>query len=457
MVADIPPNGLQPRNVDLMSLLLTSRALHSTTLATLYKQVTIPHSSVFRKLLRHIREFPALGTIVRRLDFSHFNPTGSGITARQRAETQNLTPQTLLECLQLLPNLREFLAQEHIDGELSSDVLRTLFHLPQIRALDFCAASGASFREAMMSVMKAPIVEELPEYFPIQRLSFHECTVLPALVFETLLPRMSRLTMLDVCHTRITDKALLSLPQTARLTHLNLSKCQSLTGDAVVEFLTNHPAAKELVYLNLHMDSKSSQLLDEDQVTQLLQVLPSTLKFLSFKGALMNQSHIPLLAPFTKHVEELGFGKNISYVDIKPLLRRPEEEHKDALAAWIPHSLHYIDISDMEPDKIDFGQLLGRTTNALDDNTKPLEVIEVSERVQTSFIQRTGMFKRFGWVPKEAGRRGWLVRDTTNAPEEEQDDGSRSWKMGAKFWGMRKVPVALAEVGGMYGLYMFKR
>ena len=121
MVADIPPNGLQPRNVDLMSLLLTSRALHSTTLATLYKQVTIPHSSVFRKLLRHIREYPALGTIVRRLDFSHFNPTGSGITARQRAETQNLTPQTLLECLKLLPNLREFLAQEHIDGELSSN------------------------------------------------------------------------------------------------------------------------------------------------------------------------------------------------------------------------------------------------------------------------------------------------------------------------------------------------
>ena len=65
------------------------------------------------------------------------------------------------------------------------------------------------------------------------------------------------------------------------------------------------------------------------------------------------------------------------------------------------------------------------------------------------------MFKKYGWVPREAGRRGWLVRDTSNDPE--YDDGSRSWKMGAKFWGMRKVPVAQAEVGGMYGLYMFKR
>jgi hypothetical protein len=41
--------------------------------------------------------------------------------------------------------------------------------------------------------------------------------------------------------------------------------------------------------------------------------------------------------------------------------------------------------------------------------------------------------------------------------EAQPDDGRRTWKMGATFWGMRKVPVARAEVGGMYGLYMFKR
>lgn len=40
--------------------------------------------------------------------------------------------------------------------------------------------------------------------------------------------------------------------------------------------------------------------------------------------------------------------------------------------------------------------------------------------------------------------------------EAEKDDGGRSWKWGARFWGMRKVPVARAEVGGMYGHYMFK-
>jgi len=455
MVADIPPNGLQPRNVDLMSLLLTSRALHSTTLATLYKQVTIPHSTVFRKLLHHIKEYPSLGTIVRRLDFSHFNPTGAGITARQRAETQNLTPQTLLECLELLPNLREFLAQEHVDEELSADVLRKLFSMPSLRAIDFCAASSAAFRDSMMALVRGTNAAELPGSMSITRLSFHECTILPALVFETILPRLARLTHLDACHTRITDKALASIPETARLTHLNLSKCQSLSGDAVVKFLGTHPAAKELVYLNLHMDAKSSGLLEAHHVTALLSILPSTLKSLTLKGSNMDLSHIPLLAPLTKHVEELGLGRNLSYADLSPLLRKPSDDKQEELAAWTPHALRYIDISDFQTDQIDFGQLFGRTTTTLDENSLPLEVIEVCQKVYDRFLDRERMFKQAGWVVKEAGRRGWLVRDMSG--QKDHDDGARSWKMGATYWGMRKVPVAQAEVGGMYGLYMFKR
>lgn len=453
MVADIPPNGLQPRNIDLMSLLLTSRGVHSATLATLYKQVTIPHSTVFRKLLHHIKEYPSLGTIVRRLDFSHFNPTGAGITARQRAETQNLTQQTLLECLELLPNLREFLAQEHIDNELSVAVIRKLFNMPQLRALDFCAASSPAFRDSMMTVVRNTSGAELPEFMSITRLSFHECTILPSLVFETIIPRLSKLTHLDVARTRITDKALASLPETARLSHLNLSKCQALSGDAVLKFLSTHPSVKDLVYLNLYMDAKNAELLDANRVTALLSILPSTLKSLNLKGSDMNASHLPLLAPLTKHVEELGLGRNLTYGEIISILRTPSK--KEDLAAWTPHALRYIDISDFDLDQIDFGQLFGRTTTALDQSTQPLEVIEVCQKVYDRFLDRERTFMQAGWVVKEAGRRGWLVRDMSM--EKEHDDGGRSWKMGATYWGMRKVPVAQAEVGGMYGLYMFKR
>ncbi|ELR08726.1 hypothetical protein VC83_07396 [Pseudogymnoascus destructans] len=452
MVADIPPNGLQPRNIDLMALLLTSRALHSATLATLYKQVTIPHSTVFRKLLHHIKEYPALGTIVRRLDFSHFNPTGSGVTARQRAETQNLTQQTMLECLELLPNLREFLAQEHIDEELSVDVLRKLFNNPQLRALDFCAASSAIFRTSMMTFVRSL---DLPELMPITRLSFHECTILPSVVLETLLPRLPNLTHLDVARTRMSDKALAAIPETARLTHLNLSRCQSLSGDAVVEFLTTHPSVKELLYLNLYMDAKSAELLAETHVTSLLSILPSTLKSLNLKGSAMNATHLSLLEPLTKHVEELGLGRNLNYTSLVPLLKPPPATKPDELARWVPHALRYIDISDFGPERIDFSALFGKATTALDELSMPLEVIEVCQRVYDRFLDRERTFKAAGWVVKEAGRRGWLVRDLSKV--DGGDDGARGWKMGATYWGMRKVPVARAEVGGMYGLYMFKR
>jgi len=65
---------------------------------------------------------------------------------------------------------------------------------------------------------------------------------------------------------------------------------------------------------------------------------------------------------------------------------------------------------------------------------------------------RQAAVKRVGWVLKELGRRYWFVKDNGG-----KDSGARSWKMGANYWGMRKVPVVCAEVGGMYGHYMFKR
>ncbi|TVY56579.1 F-box protein, partial [Lachnellula suecica] len=244
LATDIPPNGFTARNIDLMSLLLTSHGMHAATLATLYKNITIPHSRIFAKFLAHISSHPALGTIVRRLDFSHFNPTGAGLTRRERDNTLNLIPKTLLKCLSLTPNLREFLAQEHIDDDLSAEVIKTLLcDLPQMKALDFCACSSASFQTSFTSVLENA---QLPTALPITRLSLHECTSLPSSTFTTLLPRLPRLTHLDAAHTRITAAALSSIPHTAQLTHLNLSKCAHLSGSEVVDFLFTHPAAKTL-------------------------------------------------------------------------------------------------------------------------------------------------------------------------------------------------------------------
>ena len=438
-----------------MSLLLSSRGLHTATLATLYSQITIPHSRIFRKFLSHISAHPSLGTIVRRLDFSHFNPTGAGQTARERAQTLNLIPATLLQCLSLTPNLREFLAQEHIDDDLSSDVIKYLLcSLPQLKAVDFCACSSTNFRDAFNSVISS---SQLPTRLPITRLSFHECTILPSTIYETLLPRLKHLTHLDVAHTRITSSALSSIPHTAKLTHLNLSKCSHLVGSDVVDFLTNHPAAKTLVYLNLAMDAKSHEMLTPEDLTNLLPVLPKTLRSLNLKGNKMNKGHIPLLLPLTKHVEELGLGRHLDLASITSLFAPPlptqdyEEEGEDE--EWIPHTLRYIDVSDLSVAELDLSTLFGTSCPVLAKTSEPLEVVEVGADVWKK-VEKAPAVKRVGWCGKEAGRRGWLVRVRG---QEGGDSGAREWKWGASYWGMRKVPVARAEVGGMYGHYMFKR
>jgi hypothetical protein len=451
-----------------MSLLLTSHGLHAATLATLYKHITIPHSRIFAKLLNHITEHPALGTIVRRLDFSHFNPTGAGQTRRERENTLNLIPKTLLKCLSLTPNLREFLTQEHIDDDLSTAVIKTLLcDLPKLKALDFCACSSTSFRDAFTSVLET---SKLPQILPITRLSLHECTILPSSVFTDLLPRLPRLTHLDAAHTRITDTALFSIPPTAQLTHLNLSKCSHLSGAAVVQFLSSHPAAKTLVYLNLATDAKSHDLLSSTELSSLLPILPPTLKSLNLKGSKMDSSHIPLLLPLTKHLEELGLGRNLKLADIEKLFV-PEQEKE---GEWVGHELRYVDVSDLSAAQLDLGTLFGSSCPILQRAARPLEVLELGDEVNKKVSVSKAALKRVGWCVKEAGRRSWLVRVKSPASggsgvswgitsmsgkeiEEESDGGAREWKWGASFWGMRKVPVARAEVGGMYGHYMFKR
>ncbi|CAL3963446.1 hypothetical protein PZA11_001061 [Diplocarpon coronariae] len=452
LALDIPPNGFTARNIDLMSLLLTSRSIHAATLATLYAQVTFPHSRIFRKFLSHTQDHPALGTIVRRLDFSHFNPTGAGMSARERAQTQNLIPETLSECLSLTTNLQEFLAQEHIDDEISPAVLKTLFcDLPKLKALDLCACSSTSFRESFNAIISANIL--LP-VLPITRLSLHECTILPSSVFDSLLPRMPHLTHLDVAHTRITDAALHSIPQTARLTHLNLSKCSFLSGTAVVSFLTSHPGAKSLVYLNLAMDAKSSEMLSSDEITALLPSLSLSLRSLNLKGSKMGKEHIDLLLPLTKHLEELGLGRHLDLQQLTRLFVPESNLPLEEQLAWTPHRLRYLDVSDLTIAQLDLGTLFGSSCPILKPIAEPLEVLELSTEVLKR-LDKVPDVKRVGWCIKEAGRRGWLVR--VHKEGEAKDDGAREWKWGATYWGMRKVPVARAEVGGIYGHYMFKK
>lgn len=380
------------------------------------------------------------------------------MSRRERMETMNLIPETLLQCLELTPNLREFLVQEHIDDEVDVNVLKHLLcELPKLKAVDFCACSGTKFKNAWVEMLDFSAM--LPPALSIERLGFHECTILPTEVFGLLLPRVPNLTHLDVAHTRIRDEALHSIPTSARLTHLNLSKCTFLTDEGVISFLTNHPAASTLVYLNLSMDAKSHEIFDENSLATLLPILPESLRSLNLKGSKMIPAHIPLLLPLTKHLEELSLGRNLDLETISRLFK-PEEGHEEE---WIGPQLRYVDVSDLPLVSLDLPYLFSARCPLLKDTSLPLEVLEVGIETSKKLEKSQISLKRASWCVKEAGRRWWVVRDFGNAMTKEgdvvvqRDSGSRGWKWGASYWGMRKIPMARAEVGGMYGHYMFKR
>lgn len=412
-----------------------------------------------------------------------------------------MTSTSLLQCLELMPYLQEGLFQEHLDDDMDGQVLQKLmFQLPNMQALDLCAASSKAFVDAMSAITKRLAATSYGS-LSIRRLGLHECFTLPSSVFEHLLPRLGRLTHLDVAHTRITDDALLSIPYSARLTHLNLGRCSAISGEGVADFLVNHPAASELIHLNLCSDPSSYRLLDDTDLDRILPNLPPTLASLNINGAKIRSQHLPYLINLSKSLEELGIAHaKLSLDDINSLFVAPRSSGTDSSApaqTWIPPALHYLDLTSIP--SITQSSLFSSACVLLSPATAPLEVLELGDKAISSLRECRNTNKRLGWVVKELGRRGWYVRTPHSGNAIGQDKrgavssapaspmqgpvqwlsgppssssvssgivdpkramggtGRRPWKMGAMWWGMRKIPVAVGEVGGLYGHYMFKK
>ena len=441
------------REIDLLSLLLTSKTLHTATLEILYSHISFPHSRAFHKFLTQICTRPEVGAFVRRLDFCHFNPSNLFSTARERARARNLTSETLLQCLGLTPHLREFLAQEQLDDDFDARVFHKLFcGLDRLKAVDLCGCSSSGFKIALSS----SLTSDWPSFLPIERLSLHKCITLPAAVFETLHPRMPHLTHLDLAGTRVTNAALASIPSTARITHLNLAKCRSLSADFLIQFFSSHQAVVDhLIWLSVATDARTFELFNSEQLSRLIPVLPKTLKSLSLKGSKMNSSHIEQLRLMTKSLEELALGRSVNLNDVNGLLV-PDESSIDEQTNWLPHTLRYLDLSDMWDGEMDLFTLFGKDCAILSRCTLPLEIIEVSDDAARRLNMSSVALARAGWRLSELWNRTWILRQDKDADKASQSDtGRRSWKMGVERWGMRKIPVVHAEVRGMYRYYMF--
>ncbi|KAL9115098.1 MAG: hypothetical protein Q9227_000892 [Pyrenula ochraceoflavens] len=471
LMLDLPPETYGARNEDLVACLLTSKVLHSATLSLLYRNVTIPHSQIFAKMLANLLKHPELGSLVRRLNFSHYTSVGFGRTRRGSSEIRNVKPETLIQSLKLLPNLRELLVHEELDDELDANVLRQIFTMPSLTALDFCASSSRTFVDGMSAAITDN--PSLPESLPkLKRLSLHECETLQAPVFESLLPRLVNLTHLDVAHTLITDRALENIPITARITHLNLIRCTRIVGASIVKFLTTHPAVKDtLIYLNLHCDISRYRLLSANDVTYLLSRLPSTLRSLNLTGARVTPVHMPQLLTLSTHLQELGLG----FTDLEA------DNLRDLIFQQNPHdgspssTLCYLDLTGIEcltPGLLDrltspFIRSAPRFHNYSRRQAQPLPpllAIEVSDSISAEArkrhnLQEAKLHYDQSFIYRELGRRVVFTKKGGASAEEMKGSGRGvEWKMGADDgWGMRKIPVARQEVGGLYGFYMFKK
>ena len=376
------------------------------------------------------------------------------------SEIQMLTSTTLRACLDITPNVREFLASEALGMDVDERVLEKLFcGLPRLDAVDFCSLTASCFKNGVLSVI-SPNNLCLPMALPIRRLSMHGCNTLPSSVYATLLPRLPNLTHLDLTHTQVTDETLHAIPYTAKLTHLSLSKCNRLTGPAVADFLLNHPATRDLVYLNLLFDTGRYRLLSTTDVDVLLPFLPTTLRSLNLSGARITGDHVPELRRLSKHLEELSIGyADLSIADLNLIVEQDEPRHDG-----VRSNLHYLDltgISSVNPTTL----VDTNKCRLLMPSSFPLQVLELNEKV-TGCLKRLNSAKKFGWSVEDnpKSRRARYIRAGPGTiPGSEkitrplaEETGSRSWKMGGKLWGGRKVGVAYGEVSGLFKYYVYE-
>ena len=267
---------------------------------------------------------------------------------------------------------------------------------------------------------------------------------------QDLTARLTHLTRLDVAHTTIDHSALTSVPRSARLTHLNISRCARLSGAEIADFLLNHPAARSLVHLNISAEPSSRSGISIVGLEQLLPRLPATLKSLNLGGNAVERIHLPHLVRLTKHLEELGLGHtklklpelNALFV---PAKADPESMTTPAIKQWAPCTLRFLDISGLPT--LTSNQLCGSQTMLLSAlKNASLEVIEVDDSVAKSLKRR----QTEGWMTQEIGRRNFLVRlEAQWKPSEKRSLVERK----ARRWGDRKMAMSDAKVGGIYSHY----
>ncbi|CUM54028.1 unnamed protein product [Debaryomyces tyrocola] len=324
---------------------LLLKAINTISLRFLYKYANFNRPHSFDKFLQNLVKYPTLGQFVEFMDFQIFTSIGLGRTGRMNQEIQMVTSKTILQALELTPNLIEFLASENIQDDLDEHVLNYLFNnSPKLQALDFCGASSESFVSAFQKLIINDPINELDDDEVVVKsslenlfkISFHDCSNLTPDVFIKILPHLPNLRRLDLTHTSITSTILNTyLPHSIELTHISLAKCSKLTTKDLINFLTNHPAVCNnlLTWLNLQIDSNMVSPLNEVYLYYTLKHLKAdNLRYLNLGGLPLNEKILRLIKAYFPRLESLSLShssielndvneylnenKNIRYLDI---------------------------------------------------------------------------------------------------------------------------------------------
>lgn len=294
---------------NLVKIITCCGALYDVGIPALYRRVAFPYPHTFEKF-RHSIERTGYGALVRVLDFSAFTSVGLGRTGKMMQEIQMVTSTTILRALELCPNLNEFLVAESVDNDIDARVVSRLCAMPLVNTLDFCACTS---RQGFVAALASSAIsdESGPPLHSLSKLSFHACSTIPNDVLARIMPKLVSLTRLDLTHTLVTPDVLLSLPDTARITHLSLSKCVKLNSHGLLKFLLLHPATRHLEWLNLMFESTKPVPLSNDDFETILRYLPP-LKYLNLYGLPFTEKHLRHLV----HMTDLR-ALSLGYADIR--------------------------------------------------------------------------------------------------------------------------------------------
>lgn len=378
---------------DFSRILTTCNAIYDAGIPILYRHVSFPHPQAFDKFRKSIEQ-TGYGSLVKVLDFSAFTSVGLGRTGKMMYEIQMVTSTTILRALELCPGLREFLVAESVDMDIDKRVLDMLVSMPYIDAVDFCGSTNSSENGFTNSLIHSSLAKNPHPIYHLTKLSFHGCAAVPPQVFDSLLPKLNNVCRLDLTHTQVTPQALLSIPASAKITHLSLAKCVQLNSNGLMNFLALHPATRYLEWLNIMYESTKPVPLSTKDFDTILEYLPP-LKYLNLHGLPVRKEHLKYLETMSDELKSLSLG----YANI------PLQE----LADFLPRltELKYLDLT----GNPQINMWTVQHSNSIFNSNMGIDIFEFS----ADFIKKLqgitipGFHKEFG-----KARRGWIFRKKDN-------------------------------------------